>query len=111
MTNTVMRETGVASAHDPSRKRIPLRRQGAAQYLADVHGQPCAPKTLARLASQGGGPPFRKAGKYPLYEPDDLDEWALARLSRKVARVAEFKAPEKPQARKRGAPRSDRGRQ
>ena len=95
MTDTVMRADGVASAHDLARtstRRVLLRRKAAAEYIRDIHGQPCAAKTLAKLASVGGGPAFRKAGKYPIYAPDDLDEWALARLSRKVFRAAEIKA-------------------
>jgi hypothetical protein len=106
MTNAVMRDDGVASANDRSRtstRRVPLRRKAAAAYIRDTHGQPCAAKTLAKLASVGGGPAFRKAGKYPLYEPDDLDIWALARLSRKVFRAAETKASGKRQ-RKRPEP-------
>jgi hypothetical protein len=106
MTDAVMRDAGVASAHDHSRtstRRVPLRRKAAAEYIRNMHGQPCAAKTLARLGSQGGGPPFRKVGRFPLYEPDDLDEWALARLSRKVFRAAEIKASGKRQ-RKRPEP-------
>ena len=96
MTSTVMRD-GVAAAHDLSRtptRRIPLRRKDAAQYVQDMHGQPCSHKTLAKLAVVGNGPAYRKAGKFPLYEPDDLDEWALARLSPKVRSSSEFRAPE-----------------
>jgi hypothetical protein len=88
MTDTVMRDDGVASANDLSRaptRCVPLRRKAAAEYIRDVHGQPCAAKTLARLAVVGGGPAYRKAGKFPLYSPDDLDAWALARLSPKVS--------------------------
>jgi hypothetical protein len=39
---------------------------------------------LAAMASQlaviGGGPVFRKAGRYPVYEPSELDRWAEARI-------------------------------
>jgi len=28
----------------------------------------------------GGGPMFRKAGRYPIYEPTELDRWAEARI-------------------------------
>ena len=100
MTNSVMRADGVAVARDLSRtftRRTPLRRKDAAKYVQDVHGQPCSPKTLAKLAVVGGGPAYRKAGKFPLYEPDDLDEWALAKLSRKVRSSSEFRSPEKRQ--------------
>ena len=104
MTNSVMRADGVASAHDLARastRRIPLRRKAAAEYIHDVHGQSVAAKTLARLASQGGGPAFRKAGKYPLYECDDLDAWAMARLSPKVFRSSD-QVPEKRQGKRTG---------
>ena len=93
MTKLVMRADGVAVAHDHSRtptRRIPLRRKDAANYVQDEHGQPCSPKTLAKLAVGGGGPAYRKAGKFPLYEPDDLDEWALAKLSPKVRSSSEL---------------------
>ena len=102
MTNSVMRADGVAVAHDHSRaptRSIPLRRD-AAKYVRDEHGQPCSPKTLAKLAVVGGGPAYRKAGKFPLYEPDDLDEWALAKLSPKIRSSSELRAPEKPQQEK-----------
>jgi hypothetical protein len=96
MTHTVMRDDGVASAHNLSRtptRCVPLRRKAAAKYIQEVHGQPCAPKTLAKLAVVGGGPAYRKAGKYPLYAPDDLDKWALARLSPKLFRSSD-RAPQ-----------------
>ncbi|MET4750393.1 hypothetical protein [Bradyrhizobium sp. RT11b] len=103
MTNFVMRADGVASANDHARtnaRRIPLRRKDAARYVEDVHGQPCSPKTLAKQAVVGGGPPYRKAGKFPLYEPDDLDEWALGKLSRKVRSSSELRTPDQPQQEK-----------
>ena len=58
-----------------------LRRAEAAQYVHDKWGYPCSPKTLAKYAVIGGGPPFRKAGRYPLYHPDDLDVWVDGKLS------------------------------
>ena len=103
MTNSVMRVDGVAAAHDLSRtstRRVALRGNDAAKYVEDVHGQPCSPKTLAKLRVVGGGPAYRKAGKFPLYEPDDLDEWARAKLSRKVRSSSELRVPEKPQQEK-----------
>lgn len=58
-----------------------LRRQEAATYVRETWGIPCSPKWLAKLAVTGGGPLFRKAGKYPVYMADDLDRWAEARIS------------------------------
>jgi hypothetical protein len=40
-----------------------------------------APSTLAKLAVIGGGPIFRRAGRVPLYSPEDLDAWAESLLS------------------------------
>jgi hypothetical protein len=58
-----------------------LRRKAASKYLDDVHGIPCAPSTLAKLACIGGGPVFRRAGRIPLYSTDHLDDYAASRLS------------------------------
>jgi hypothetical protein len=58
-----------------------LRRRDAAQCLRD-HGYPVAAQTLARFACEGGGPPYILYGRIPLYDPDQLLEWAEARCSR-----------------------------
>ena len=46
------------------------------------------PRTLAKYAVIGGGPAFRKAGRYPLYHPDDLDGWIAGKLSDPVTSTA-----------------------
>ena len=56
-----------------------LLRNEAAQYVREKWGVRCAPKTLAKLACIGGGPEFRRAGRSPLYEPEQLDAWVLSR--------------------------------
>jgi hypothetical protein len=61
-----------------------MRRAEAAHYLREAHGIPCAPATLAKYACVGGGPAFRKAGKFPIYSRDDLDAWARSRLGEPV---------------------------
>jgi len=58
-----------------------LRRWDAAKYVRDTWGIPTATRTLGKLAVVGGGPRFRKAGRVPLYDPANLDEWARSRLS------------------------------
>jgi hypothetical protein len=60
------------------RKRF-LRRSEAAEYVAHRYGFPCSRQWLAKLAVIGG-PVFRKAGRYPVYEPSELDRWAEARI-------------------------------
>ena len=57
-----------------------LRRKDAALYIENRWGQPCSPKWLAKLAVIGGGPVYRKAGRYPVYPPDGLDYWAEKRM-------------------------------
>jgi len=61
-----------------------MRRADAARYLRDQYAVPCAPTTLAKYACVGGGPAFRKTGKFPVYSRDDLDTWARSRLSEAV---------------------------
>jgi hypothetical protein len=58
-----------------------LRRAEAAQHIQTKWGYPCSPRTLAKYAVIGGGPLFRKAGRYPLYHPDDLDTFVRSKLS------------------------------
>ena len=62
-----------------------LRRAEAAKHIHEKWGYPCSPRTLSKYAVIGGGPPFRKAGRYPLYHPDDLDRWLTDKLSGPVA--------------------------
>ncbi len=57
-----------------------LRRAEAAYYVRQNWGIPCSTKWLAKLAVTGGGPIFRKAGRFPIYLPCDLDAWAEARI-------------------------------
>lgn len=72
-----------------------LRRTEAATYVKETYGIPCSPKTLAKLACvSSDGPPFRLAGRFPLYPTSGLDAWAqnkigpLVRSTSEVRRVA-----------------------
>jgi hypothetical protein len=65
-----------------------LRRRPGADALTEA-GYPTAPATLARKASVGGGPPFRKYGRYPLYRWADLLEWAESRMGPLVTTTSE----------------------
>ena len=56
-----------------------LRRRDAGRYLREKFGF-CSEKSLAKMATMGGGPAFRKAGPAVLYELDELDRWALAKI-------------------------------
>lgn len=65
------------------------RRADAAQYLRARYGFG-ATATLAKLAVVGGGPPFRKAGRFPLYEEHALDDWAQSRISAPIRSTSEI---------------------
>jgi len=69
--------------------KIYLRRNKAADYLQERYGA-YTTDTLAKLACVGGVPRFQKLGPYPVYTPEDLDEWALARMSRPVCSTSEL---------------------
>jgi hypothetical protein len=75
---------------EPATPAPRLRRKLAARYITEHWGIPLTSATLAKLACVGGGPRFRKAGRTPLYEPADLDEWARAKLSRLVCSTSEL---------------------
>lgn len=54
-----------------------LKRSEASEYLLARHGISRTAATLAKLACNGGGPAFRKAGgKYVIYDKSELDRWA-----------------------------------
>jgi hypothetical protein len=72
--------------------RTPLRRAAASKYLLEKYGIERAVGTLSKLAVTGGGPPFSHAGRIPLYDPNDLDQWALSLLSGPVRSNSERRA-------------------
>src|SRR5215217_1806387 len=55
-----------------------LRRAEAAKHVRERHNIPCEPSSLRTLAHNGKGPPFKKVGRFPLYDPHDIDAWVLA---------------------------------
>lgn len=67
-----------------------MRRKAASAYLLDIWGISRTPKTLAKLAVIGGGPPFEKDGRIPLYTIPGIDDWAKSQLSPMVNSTAEF---------------------
>jgi hypothetical protein len=73
-----------------------LRRTEAAKYVTETYGFPCSPKTLTKLACVSSeGPPFRMAGRFPLYPIPGLDAWAqkkIGPLIRSTSEAAQAKA-------------------
>ena len=69
-----------------------LRRSEAAKYVTDTYGIPCSPKTLAKLACiSSEGPPFRLAGRFPLYPIPGLDAWAQSKIGPLVRSTSEVR--------------------
>jgi hypothetical protein len=56
-----------------------LRRAEAGEYLKSTYGFGSG-KTLAKLATEGGGPEFFKAGNIALYRHEALDKWAIEKM-------------------------------
>jgi hypothetical protein len=78
---------------DPAKFDRLLRRNEAAKYITDTFGFPCSPRTLAKLACVSSrGPPFRLAGRIPLYPTSGLDAWALAKIGPLVRSTSEARA-------------------
>src|SRR6516162_7324306 len=79
---------------DDPKKYYLLRRTAAAKYVTDTYGFPCSPRTLAKLACVSSrGPPFRLAGRIPLYPIDGLDAWAQSKIGPLVRSTSEVRRP------------------
>lgn len=59
----------------PARARPFLNTPQAAHYLG------FSARHLERLRAKGGGPVFRRHGRYVVYHIDDLDAWSRASSS------------------------------
>ena len=70
-----------------------LRRSEAAQHIQDKWGYPCSPRTLAKYAVIGGGPVFRRAGRFPLYSIADLNDWVASKLGPPMRSTSDVSAP------------------
>jgi hypothetical protein len=69
-----------------------LRRSEAAQYVVETYNVPCSPKTLAKLACVSSeGPPFRLAGRFPLYPTSGLDTWAQSKFGPLIRSTSEVR--------------------
>lgn len=77
--------------HEAVQPERHLRRSDAAKYVTETYGFPCSPKTLAKLACvSSDGPPFRMAGRIPLYPQDGLDAWARSKIGPLVRSTSEL---------------------
>jgi hypothetical protein len=79
----------MSESKDSNSERM-LRRAEAAKYVVDTYNVPCSPKTLAKLACVSSeGPPFRLAGRFPLYPVSGLDAWAQKKIGPLVRSTSE----------------------
>ena len=65
-----------------------LDRKAAAAFLKDRIGSG-SPLTLARLAVQGGGPPFHRCQNRAIYAIPDLIEWGDFKIGPKQTSTAD----------------------
>jgi hypothetical protein len=73
----------------PSNRDVMLGRRDTAEALTEA-GYPIAEATLATRASRGGGPPFRKFGRYPRYQWGHSLDWAQSRCTPLVRSTSEL---------------------
>jgi hypothetical protein len=64
-----------------------LPRERMAEALTAA-GFPIRPKTLATMATRGGGPPYRRFGARAVYRWADALAWAEARLSAPITHTS-----------------------
>ena len=77
-------------------KEIPrslLRRKEASRYIETTWGIPASPQSLAKWAVIGGGPLYRLAGRFPLYDASDIDAWANGKLGPKQRSTSDNRPP------------------
>jgi hypothetical protein len=68
-----------------------LEQEAASRFLWDECGVRCAPMTLKRMRSAGGGPKFyRGFGRRIFYEPGPLKAWGDAQRSPLVSSTSEL---------------------
>lgn len=70
-----------------------LDQKEASVYLDERWGLMRAPSTLSKLRCVGGGPVFRKFGRFPRYTPTRLDEYAIAQLSPELTSTSQIANP------------------
>ena len=73
----------------PHLRKPRLRRSEASEYLAIKHGVTIATSTLAKWATQGGGPLFSKVNRTPLYATAHLDSWITEKLGAPMRSTSE----------------------
>lgn len=68
-----------------------LRRSEISEFLNE-NGFPVSISRLEKLALAGGGPPFTKFGRFPLYRPSRALAWAKDHCSAEVTSTSQLRA-------------------
>jgi hypothetical protein len=66
--------------------------RNAAAEAAKAEGLPLSPKSLATMATRGGGPRMRHFGRRVVYRGSDLITWIESRLSASIGSTSEADA-------------------
>lgn len=66
------------------------RRKDAARFVREKYATPTSAQQLAKLAVIGGGPPFHKFSRFPIYKESDLVAWAEKMLGEAHSSTSEF---------------------
>ncbi|MBB4264792.1 hypothetical protein [Roseospira visakhapatnamensis] len=66
-----------------------LRPAELCEYLEAAHGIEIKPSTLATWRCRGGGPPFVRFNRTPLYPRDLADAWADEKLGEPITSTSE----------------------
>jgi len=94
--------------NQPNEKPFFLNRRQAAVFIEATYGARITVGTLAKMAVAGTGPAFRRFGRASVYEIDDLNTWAKARLSARVHSTSGLN-PRDPFRKRPGRPRKPFG--
>jgi hypothetical protein len=66
-----------------------LRPDQASKFLTAA-GFPTARATLAKLRCVGSGPKFRRFGRFIVYSPSDLQDWAHEKISDPLSNTSQY---------------------
>jgi hypothetical protein len=66
-----------------------LNREAASAYLRETYGFSTTRSSLAKMATIGDGPEYRRAGRAVVYEVSVLDKWARSKISEPLRSTAD----------------------
>ena len=66
------------------------RRKEAARFLRENFATPTSVQQFAKLAVIGGGPPFHKFSRFPIYKQSDLIAWAEKMLGEARSSTSDY---------------------